>query len=447
MAKQPRTLWLPLWFTPRALYLLGAIAVLLACSPGLPPLAPVSLAAAIALSAAALLDVLIGPRADAIALARVLPEHFALRVPAVVAYEVANRSRLWVHVGILEPPMRTLRMDSDEASGDVPANSVAKISRSVTPMARGSDAFGTAYLWYENRLGLLRRRTRYVLPQTLRVYPDLSAVERYGKLHVRNRLIEAGLRKMRLRGQGTEFESLREWNDGDAFRTIDWKATARRGKVMVAQHEVERSQNVMLVLDCGRLMTPRLDEQRKLDYAITAALSVAAIAGLASDKVGLIAFAGEILTARAPRATRSSLAELSDVAYDLEPRFEEADYARAFAYLRTHLNKRSLVVMFTDVVDPVAQSTVLGEIGSLARRHVVVCVFMNDAAVENALAVEPRSAAEAYRTSVALDLSQERRVAIATLERLGVHVIDVPAKKMSVVLIDEYLRIKQRGLI
>ena len=202
------------------------------------------------------------------------------------------------------------------------------------PVARGSDEFGRLYVWYENALGLLRRRVVIEAPQSFRVFPDLSAVERYGSLHVRNRLIEAGLRKMRLRGAGTEFESLREWTDGDAFRAIDWKATARRGKTMVAQHEVERSQNVMLVLDCGRLMTPRVGEQRKFDYAVTAALSLASVAGLASDRVGVVAFAREILAASAPRSTRSSSARITELLYDLEPRFEEANYAGAFAYLR-----------------------------------------------------------------------------------------------------------------
>ena len=167
---------------------------------------------------------------------------------------------------------------------------------------------------------------------------------------------------MQLRGAGTEFESLREWNDGDAFRSIDWKATARRGKLMVAQHEVERSQSVMLVLDCGRLMTPRSATARKLDYAVTAALSLATIAGFASDRVGLVAFAGDILAAGAPRSTRSSIARLAEQLYDLEPRFEESNYARAFAYLRHHLHKRSLIVFLTDVIDPIAQAGVMAEI-------------------------------------------------------------------------------------
>ncbi len=326
-------------------------------------------------------------------------------------------------------------------------HSRATIARPVTPTARGADELGTLYVWYENSLGLLRRRLRFPSPEPIRVYPDLAAVERYGKLHLRNRTIEAGLRRMKLRGMGTEFESLREWSDGDAFRSIDWKATARRGKLMVAQHEVERSQNVMLLLDCGRLMTARLDGHRKLDYAVQAALSLATIAGFASDRVGLVAFAHDILAAMAPRSTRSSITRLTDQLYDLEPRFEESNYTRAFAYLRHHLHKRSLIVFLTDVIDPLAQAALMAEIGSLARRHLLICVFMNDAAVTDALALEPRDVADAYRANVAVELANERRSAKANLERMGALVIDVPAKKLSTALIDEYLRVKRRGLL
>lgn len=216
---------------------------------------------------------------------------------------------------------------------------------------------------------------------------------------------------------------------------------------MVAQYEVERSQNVMLVLDCGRLMTPRIGEQRKLDYAVTAALSLATIAGLASDRVGVVAFAGKILAASAPRSTRSSIAKLTELLYDLEPRFEEANYARAFAYLRAHLHKRSLIVFLTDVIDPVSQATVFAELGSLSHRHLVLCVFMNDAAVARALATPPHDDESAYRASVALDLLDERKTAAAMLARTGAVVLDVPAAKLSTALIDEYLRVKQRGLL
>jgi uncharacterized protein (DUF58 family) len=440
-------MWLSAWFTPRFLWALAAIALLLALSPGVSIFLPLAIALAAALAVATLADAIIGPAASALRIARKAPAHFALGVGTDIAYTIENHSSREVRVGVVDTPVRTLHYETDELIVTIPRGSRSTALRPVTPTARGADELGTLYVWYENQLGLLRRRLRVSSQEPIRVYPDLAAVERYGKLHLRNRMIEAGLRRMKLRGAGTEFESLREWSDGDAFGSVDWKATARRGKLMVAQHEVERSQSVMLVLDCGRLMTARIDGRRKLDYAVQAALSLAAIAGLASDRVGLVAFARDILAAAAPRSTKASIARLTDALYDLEPRFEESNYTRAFAYLRHHLHKRSLIVFLTDVIDPLAQATLMVEIGSLARRNLLICVFMNDAAVSEALAAEPQDVGDAYRANVALELANERRTAKTILERTGALVIDVPAKKLSTALIDEYLRVKRRGLL
>ncbi len=435
------------WFTTRFYWFLAVVAALLACAPGWHVLGYVAGVLAAALALAVLVDLAIGPARSEIAVRRLEAEHFALRVAAELGYEVEQRSEQSLRLGIFETPLRTLRFDDEEVSAVLPPRSRATLRRRVTPVARGAESLGRLFVWFENPIGLLRRRLRVDAARPIRVYPDLAAVERYGALHVRNRLIEAGLRRMRLRGIGTEFESLREYANGDEFRTIDWKATARRGKLMVAQHEVERSQHVMLAIDCGRLMTPRVDEQRKLDYAVTAALSLASIASLASDKVGLVAFASQILVARAPRSTASSLRDLAEAVYDLEPRFEESDYARAFSYMRAHLRKRSLIVLFTDVIDPIAQGMVLAELSGLAKHHVVVCAFMNDAAVVNALAHVPTTADDAYRRDVALGLERERKLAAANLERAGIRVIDVPARALSVATIDRYLQIKQRGAL
>jgi uncharacterized protein (DUF58 family) len=398
-------------------------------------------------AAAIVADAVLGPKSNDVAVERTAPDPFSLRHDAVLAYLVRNRSAHAVTVGIVESPCALLHYVHDEVRVAVLPKSESEIDRAVTPIARGTVELQRLFYWYENRFGLLRRRRRIAIPQEVRVYPDLSAVERYGTLHARNRLIEAGLRRMRLRGAGTELESLREWVAGDAFRAINWKATARRGHVMVAQYEVERSQNVMILLDAGRLMTPRVDEQRKFDYAITAAMSVASIAALANDKVGIVAFASDILHAYAPRSSGKSLSRIAGEVHALEPRFEESDYDRAFAYVRSHVHKRSLVIFFTDMVDPVAQSAVLAQIGTLARRHLVVCAFMNDAAIDKAIERDPHTPADVFATGVALELREERLVAAAALRRLGVQVIDVPAHDLTTALIDRYLQIKQRGLI
>ncbi|MBV8639698.1 MAG: DUF58 domain-containing protein [Candidatus Eremiobacteraeota bacterium] len=439
-----RNLRLSLWPSSRVVWALAAIAFLLALSPGISILAPLSAVLLAALIVAMLVDALALPQPRLLGIHRTVPAHFALRRVATLQYEVENRSSRSLRVGFVEEPLHVLELPRDEIVALVPAQALVPVTADALPVARGSGRFSRIYFWYETQLGLLRRRARIEAPEPIRVYPDLSAVERYGNLTLRNRLIEAGLRRMRMRGEGSEFESLRDYAAGDAFRAIDWKATARRGKLMVVQREVERSQDVMLMLDCGRLMTARIGEQRKLDYAVTAALSVASIASLASDRVGVVAFAREILLARSPRSTASSMHALADALSDVEPRFEESDYARAINYVRSHLHRRSLVVLFTDVIDPVAQSTVLAELSTLAKRHVVLCAFMNDAAVAQTLAATPHTIDDAYRLDVALGLEHERTVAAKTLERAGVIVLDAPAAKLSVATIDEYLRIKSR---
>lgn len=440
-------LWLNAWFAPRAYRWLAAIVILFAASAAAPELVWVALVASAAFATAIGADIILNPRAAAIEIERIAPEPFSMRREGVLTYRARNRSGHALRVGIIEAPCALLQYGEDEVVVQVPAQSEATGEQRVMPVARGTAQLERLFVWYETPLGMLRRRRRIAANADVRVYPDLSAVERYGTLHARNRLIEAGLRRMKLRGGGTELESLREWTPGDAFRAINWKATARRGHVMVAQYEVERSQNVMILLDAGRLMTPRVDEQRKFDYAITAAMSVASIAALANDKVGTVAFASEILHAYPPRTSGRSLSRIAAEMHGLEPRFEESDYDRAFAYVRTHVHKRSLVVFFTDMVDPVAQSAVLAQIGTIARRHLVVCAFMNDAAIDRALGGELQTPADVYAAGVALELREERRVAAAALRRLGVQVIDVPARDLTTALIDRYLQIKQRGLL
>jgi len=436
-----------IWLNSRAYWALAAIALLFAAAGAANVFLPVAYAAAFAFFVWLIGDAFFGPRAANVGVTRIDAEPYALRHQSALEYEVVDSGAVPFDAGIIEARCDLLQYDADEAIARVPAQSRVRIRRPVTPVARGSAQVRTMYVWFEHPLGALRRRIRIVQPQEIRVYPDLSAVERYGTLHARNRLIEAGLRRMRLRGAGTEVESVRDYAPGDPFRAVNWKATARRGRLMSAQYEVERSQNVMLLLDAGRLMTARAGDQRKFDYAVTAALSVSAIAALASDKIGVVAFAADILRAYAPRAGGRSSARIAAQLYDLEPRFEETDYERGFAFARTHIKKRSLIVFFTDMVDPVAQSTVLAQIGTLARRNVVVCAFMNDAAIDRAVDAEPATLAAVYATGVALELRDERRTAAAVLARMGVRVIDVPAAQLTTALIDQYLRIKQRGLL
>lgn len=433
-----------LWPSTRGISALLCVCALLALSAAYPAvglLAAVAGAIVVALFAA---DLASGPARGAFSVERLPVGFVALRRPGRVRYRIVNRAQTALRVGLVESPVGLL------AFGDAPcvrigARSMLEVEQPFVPRERGVARFGTIYCWIENAVGLVRRRVAVDAPSEVRVFPDLLGVERVGTLAQRRTRLDAGIRTLRVRGAGTEFESLRDHAPDDAFSTIDWKATARRGRLTVAQFEIERSQQVIVVLDAGRLMCAPAGSLRKFDYALAAALAVARIAQIAGDAVGLIAVAGRPLVDVAPRRGAAHHATLVRAAYALQPLMEEPDYEMLVARIGTRYTKRSLVIVFTDLFDPVASAAVLASLAHLVPQHLVVCALMNDAAVATALAREPRSAHDAYRASVALTLSDERREAIAVLRSRGIIVVDAPAQELTVGLIDAYLDVKSRG--
>jgi uncharacterized protein (DUF58 family) len=426
---------------------LVAIGVLVGASVFYAPLLFAAAVAAGVLAALVLADAMLGPRRTQVNVEREPVEHLALRRSAQLGYRITNRSATRLFLRIIETPIDALDFGSAQTTAIVGGGKQQYAQLRVMPRLRGPAELGMLYLLARNPLGLIARRWRLPGRTEIRVYPDLSAVERYGQLARRGRLIEAGFRKLRLHGRGGEFDSLREWTPDDEFRTINWKATARRAKLMVEQYDVERSQTVMLVLDAGRLMTPRLGPQRKFDYAITAALSVASIASLVDDKVGLMAFAQDILEHIAPRSGAAHTSGLTSRVYDLQPRYEEADYERAFIYLRRRQPKRSLIIFFTDMFDPVASAETLGNFSLMVPRHLAVCVLMNDEAVQRALNSPPETPRQAYTAAVAAELLAARQKTTAILRQRGIIVLDVPAAALTVSLINAYVEIKAQSLL
>jgi uncharacterized protein (DUF58 family) len=378
---------------------------------------------------------------------RAAPPRLALARHDVLRYEVVNRTPRERRVALVEAPADRLVIDVDEARAVLPPRTRTELTLGVVPRERGRTALRSYHARIQSRLGIVELRRAFAAPVAVRVMPDLSALDRSGDLVARTKLIDSGLRRLRRRGMGGEFASLREYTTDDAFRSIDWKASARRGKPMVTQYEVERAQQIVVAIDAGRLMTPRLGDRRKLDYAVSAALAIAAMARLAADRVGVIAFASTVLARLSPGSGTQHSAHLTDLLSDVEPRFEEADYERAFLEIGRTLKRRSLIVLFTDLFDPVASGAVLAAAKLLTARHLCLVVLMNDAAIGAALRRVPLDADDAYRAAVAATLSEERDRAVATLRNRGVLVVDVPAAELTIALLDAYVDVKTRGLL
>jgi uncharacterized protein (DUF58 family) len=360
---------------------------------------------------------------------------------------VRSRSSSRLRLLLKDQPPHDLRSDARPIPVLLPPGEQAVTRYQVRPRAKGDYQFGDIGLRVWSPLGLLVSQTMVPASQRVRVYPNLKEVNRYERLARRGRLLEAGIRAARYRGRGTEFESLRTYLPDDDSRLINWKATARRHQLISSQFESERSQNLLLVLDAGRMMAGRVGEMTKLDYAINAALMSAYVGVAMGDRVGLLAFASEVRAYLPPRRGRGQVFRLLESLYRLEPELVEPDYEAAFRYLSLRQRRRSLVIVFTDLVDAEASDALIKQIGALHPHHLVLCVTVADADLLQMAHAAPRRGDEVYRKAVAYRVLADREAALSYLRQRGANVIDVPAGRLTTSTINRYLELKSRSLV
>ncbi len=316
----------------------------------------------------------------------------------------------------------------------------------VRPQRRGQYTLGPLQIRYRSPLGLWRQMVTLALPESVRVYPDLLALRQW-ELAIRQGRHLEGLKRANLRGTGTEFESLRDYQDGDPYRAINWTATARRGRLVTALYQIDRSQPIMLLLDAGRLMLPRVRGLTRLDHALNAALLLATVAAERGDHCGFMLFGGEVRAFTPPRKGRGQVLAMAEALYDVEPEQVEPDYGRMIGWLRARHKKRSLVVLFTDLIDPDISRGLVSHLSALAAHHAVLLVCLSDPALLRLARQVPADSDAAYTQAAALEVLAQRAQTRADLQSRGIGVVDVPPEDFSAGVVNQYLRLKAQGRI
>jgi uncharacterized protein (DUF58 family) len=425
--------------------LLGSLLVAgVALSPALLWLALAYLAAVGGLVVA---DYLITTRPGDIEVERINDTKLSLGAENLITLLLANRGRRSVRFLLRDEYPHQFICDTVTLAGDIAPYDLHEARYHVRPLQRGDYRFGDINIRYPSALKTFVRQARYAAEAPVKVYPNVLDVRKYDLLARKGLLFELGLRAARVFGVGTEFERLREYNTDDEFRRIDWKATARRGKPIAAEYETERSQYIMTVIDTGRLMRPPIGDLAKLDYVINTALLLTYVATLKGDHVGLLTFADDVRTYLAPKRGKGQFYRMLEALYNVQFEPVEADYAQALAYLGVKHKRRSLVVIFTDLVTLDAAKPLIAHMARLAQRHLPLCVAISDPNITHLAAQPPRDSDAVYQRAVAEMLLDERKVVLDTLNRSGVLTLDVPADKLTVSVINKYLELKGRGAI
>ncbi|MGA7987774.1 MAG: DUF58 domain-containing protein [Candidatus Dormiibacterota bacterium] len=321
----------------------------------------------------------------------------------------------------------------------------ARLEYTITPIARGDSSLGPAVVRVTGPWRLGWRQSTVGEPRQIRVDPNLAAIDVYEALARRGQLAEIGLRTMRLRTEGSEFERVREAFPDDPLRSINWRATARTGRLMATELIPERAQPLVICLDHGRLMGIGAGELTKLDHAINAALLLVHVALRSGDRAGMLAFSDTVTSTLPPRAGTAQLRRFLDATRPIVPGETEADYDDALTFYSRWQTRRSLVVIFTDVLDLDQGKALIRQCARLRRRHLPLVVTVRDPALDDAAGAVPRSGEEAYARAVAGGLIADREDTLRVLRRSGVETIDADARTLSPRLVNRYLDLKRRA--
>jgi uncharacterized protein (DUF58 family) len=338
-----------------------------------------------------------------------------------------------------------LRASTRRLRGTIPAGATLRTSASLRPARRGRFELSGLVVRVEGPLGIGARQRRLRLAGLLRVHPAFPSREEAELRITRARILEVGLRSAKGRGGGTEFDQLREYGVDDEVRRIDWAATARAGKAMVRTYRAERNQSVLLLLDNGRVMAGQVADVPRVEHAMDALMCLTTVATRLGDRCGLVAFDRTVRAVLPARAGRDQLGRVAEAMFDLEPVLAESDYRGAFTHALARFRRRSLIVLFTDLVEQAVGESLLPALPLLVRHHIVLIAAVRDPDVVRWASAPPDDAADAYRATAATLALTERDRATARLRGLGAIVLDAAPGQLAPQLADTYLDLKARG--
>lgn len=321
-----------------------------------------------------------------------------------------------------------------------------ELAYTVTPHRRGAYALGAHLLRVTSPLGLWQRQRRLDARDSVRVFPDLQSL-RVFDLMARQDREHALLRAQKLKGGESEFARLRDYTRDDEYRAIDWRASARRQKLTAREYQLESNQNLFFMLDAGRGMTATSGDLTLFDHALNAALLLSRVATRNGDRVGMMGFEQAVRSFVPPSGGSVAVRRLIHAGYDLHPRLVEPDYDRAFRELSLRVHKRSLVVLFAQVLDDAVASTLLKRTRGLMPRHLPLMVLFRDDDVEELMQTPSQSETDLFIRAAAAELLRFRNGFIEKLRSHGALVIDVRPRELTPRLINHYLEIKARHLL
>ena len=317
----------------------------------------------------------------------------------------------------------------------------------LRPTERGEYYFGKLNVYASSPLHLVARRFTFGDGQMVPTYPSYIQLRKYDLMAFSNRLFQYGLKKIRRIGHTMEFEQIKEYVSGDDIRTINWKATAKKNQFMVNQFQDERSQNVYMAIDKGRVMKMPFNGLSLLDYAINATLVLSNVILKKQDKAGMFAFSKKIENRVAAERRSSQMQKILESLYNIKTDFFESDFGRLYADIKKNITQRSLIVLYTNFETLDGLKRQLPYLKGIAKNHLLVVVFFENTELEDLIHKKAGNIQEIYDQVIAEKFAFEKRLIVNELMKYGIYSVLTKPENLTIDSINKYLEIKARGIL
>ncbi|MDR3194816.1 MAG: DUF58 domain-containing protein [Tannerella sp.] len=365
--------------------------------------------------------------------------------PVRIALE--NRYLYPVHVDVTDEIPVVFQRRDILFHADLAPGARKEILYRLRPVTRGAYRFGHIRLFVTTRLGMLERRYTCGEPVDIKVYPSYLMLHRYELMAISNNLTELGIKRIRRIGHHTEFEHIKEYVKGDDYRTINWKASARRHQLMVNTYQDERSQQIYSIIDKGRIMQSAFHGMTLLDYSINAALVLSFVAIHREDKAGLITFADNFETFLPASKQPGQMQLILESLYREQTDFGESDYSSLYVHLNKHVSKRSLLLIYTNFDSITGMERQLNYMQQLSRQHVVLAIFFENAELKTFAARSPHTGEDYFQQAIAEKFIFEKQHVTNILRQYGIYSLLTTPDRLSVNVINKYLEMKAKQII
>ncbi|GAB4148010.1 MAG: DUF58 domain-containing protein [Planctomycetaceae bacterium] len=412
-----------------------------------PIMAPIGALLTVGVVVIAVLDLLTSPSPSNVDVQRQTSDVMSVGARNAVHVTLRNRNRFPIRILLHDEPPSPCSMPDLPLEIKLGAGRKKTVTYHVQPHHRGQNQFGRLFSQSRSRMHLWTLQAEWEQHHPIRIYPDIQAVHRVELLARKNRLAEAGVKMSRLRGRGNEFDRLREYRREDEYRSIDWKATARHQELISREYVVERNQNLLFLLDCGRSMCNETDGITHFDRALNATILLSYVALRQGDTVGILACSNRVERWVPPVRGTSAVQSLIRQTYELEPTYEASDYGLMTEQLRVRYRKRSLIILLTHALDEVHLANIGRHMRELRSPHLVLGAFLRNVPLNERLDDIPQSDLDAFQIAAAAEMTASQTLQVSQLEKSGLLITDSLPENLSAELISQYLEIKARHLL